>query len=93
MLPIRLGTVNAEGTQELFVYALTRNGRVEATNYRTVKLPSDMDVPVYVKRPISRLLQSDVLRAGAEGEHDHPLYRVRVGHGVVRPVRVESIVS
>jgi len=49
MLPIRLGTVNADGPQELFVYALTRNGRVEATNYRTVKLPSDMDVPVYVK--------------------------------------------
>ena len=49
MLPIRLGTVNAEGPQELFIYALTRNGRVEATNYRTVKLPSDLDVPVYVK--------------------------------------------
>jgi hypothetical protein len=49
MLPIRLGTVNAEGTQELFVYALTRRGRVEATNYRTVKLPSDMELPVYVK--------------------------------------------
>jgi len=49
MLPIRLGTVNADGPQELFVYALTRKGRVEATNYRTVKLPSDMDVPVYVK--------------------------------------------
>ncbi len=53
MLPIRLGTVNAEGTQELFVYALTRNGRVEATNYRTVKLPSDMDLPVYVKSRFS----------------------------------------
>lgn len=38
MLPIRLGMVNADGTQELFVYALTRKGRVEATNYRTVKL-------------------------------------------------------
>ena len=46
MLPIRLGTVNAEGTQELFVYALTRNGRVETTNYRTVKLPSDVDIPL-----------------------------------------------
>ena len=53
MLPIRLGTVNAEGTQELFVYALTRNGRVEATNYRTVKLPSDVDLPVYVKSRFS----------------------------------------
>jgi hypothetical protein len=49
MLPIRLGTVNADGLQELFIYALTRKGRVEATNYRTVKLPSNMDIPVYVK--------------------------------------------
>jgi hypothetical protein len=49
MLPIRLGMVNASGPQELFVYALTRKGRVETTNYRTVKLPSDMDVPEYVK--------------------------------------------
>jgi hypothetical protein len=49
MLPIRLGTVNANGPQELFVYTLTRKGRVEATNYRTVKLPTGVDVPVYVK--------------------------------------------
>jgi len=49
MLPIRLGTVNAQGAQELFVYALTRRGRVETTNYRTVKLPTDMDLPVYIK--------------------------------------------
>jgi hypothetical protein len=51
MLPIRLGMVNAKGQQELFVYALTRNGRVETTNYRTTKLPSDMDLPVYLKQP------------------------------------------
>jgi hypothetical protein len=49
MLPIRLGTLNADGPQELFVYALTRKGRVETTNYRTVRLPSGMDLPVYVK--------------------------------------------
>jgi hypothetical protein len=49
MLPIRLGTVNANGPQELFVYTITRNGRVETTNYRTVKLPSDHDVPLFVK--------------------------------------------
>lgn len=49
MLPIRLGTVNANGPQELFVFTLTRRGRVETTNYRTVKLPSDMDVPIFVK--------------------------------------------
>jgi hypothetical protein len=49
MLPIRLGTVNANGPQELFLYTLTRKGRVETTNYRTVKLPSDLEIPVYVK--------------------------------------------
>jgi len=51
MLPIRLGMVNADGAQELFVYALTRKGRVETTNYRTVKLPTDIDLPVYLKEP------------------------------------------
>jgi len=51
MLPIRLGMVNANGPQELFVYALTRKGRVETTNYRTAKLPSDMDLPIYLKQP------------------------------------------
>jgi hypothetical protein len=49
MLPIRLGMVNADGPQELFVYALTREGRIETTNYRTVKIPSDAEIPEYVK--------------------------------------------
>ncbi len=49
MLPIRLGMVNAQGPQELFIYTLTRKGRVETTNYRTVRLPSDQDVPLFVK--------------------------------------------
>jgi len=49
MLPLRLGTVNANGPQDLIVYALTKNGRVEASNYRTVKLPTGLDVPLYVK--------------------------------------------
>ncbi|HVR98246.1 MAG TPA: DUF2330 domain-containing protein [Thermoanaerobaculia bacterium] len=50
MLPIRLGMVNAAGPQELFVFALTRKGRVETTNYRTVRLPSDQEVPLFVKK-------------------------------------------
>jgi len=49
MLPIRLGTVNADGPQELFVFALTRKGRVETTNYRMVRLPTGMELPAYVK--------------------------------------------
>jgi hypothetical protein len=49
MLPIRLGTLNAKEKQELYIYALTRTGRVETTNYRTVKLPSNSEVPEYVE--------------------------------------------
>ncbi|MDH5456666.1 MAG: DUF2330 domain-containing protein [Gammaproteobacteria bacterium] len=49
MLPIRLGTLNAKGKQELYIYALTRTGRVETTNYRTVKLPTDVEVPAFVE--------------------------------------------
>ena len=49
MLPIRLGTVNADGPQELFVFVLNRNGRVETTNYRTVRLPANVEIPVFVK--------------------------------------------
>jgi hypothetical protein len=65
MLPIRLGTVNAAGSQELFVYALTRKGRVETTNYRTVRLPSDIDVPLYVRddfAPFYKALFSEAVR-------------------------------
>jgi hypothetical protein len=49
MLPIRLGMANARGPQDLVIYAMTRQGRVESSNYRTVKVPSDMDIPVFVK--------------------------------------------
>ena len=49
MLPIRLGTVNANGPQDLFVFALSRKGRVETTNYRTVRIPTGMDLPLFVK--------------------------------------------
>ncbi len=49
MLPIRLGMINAQGPQELIVYALTENGRVEATNYRTEKLPTGENLPEYVQ--------------------------------------------
>jgi hypothetical protein len=58
MLPIRLGTLNAEGTQELFVFTLTNKGRVETTNYRTVRLPSDVEIPAYVKGDFGRFYKS-----------------------------------
>ncbi len=49
MLPIRLGMINSQGPQDLVIYMLTEDGRVETTNYRTVKLPTGMDIPEYVR--------------------------------------------
>ena len=49
MLPIRLGMINAQGPQDLVIYLLTEGGRVETTNYRTVKVPSGMDLPEYIR--------------------------------------------
>jgi hypothetical protein len=49
MLPIRLGMINAQGPQDLIVYALTQDGRVETTNYRTEKVPTGEEIPEYVK--------------------------------------------
>jgi hypothetical protein len=68
MLPLRLGTVNANGPQDLIVYALTRNGRVETTNYRTVKLPSDVEVPLFVKQEFGDFYKAMFARA-AEREN------------------------
>lgn len=49
MLPIRLGMMNADSDQDLIVYLMSPQGRVDLTNYRTVEIPSDEEVPVFVK--------------------------------------------
>ncbi len=51
MLPMRLGMLNAspDKPQDLIIYLLTKNGRVESSNYRTVKLPANVNLPHYIK--------------------------------------------
>lgn len=69
MLPIRLGTLNAKGKQDLYVYALTRTGRVETSNYRTVRIPSDVNIPEYVEDEFGEFYQAMFKRA-IEREND-----------------------
>jgi hypothetical protein len=73
MVPLRLGTVNAKGPQDLIVFALTRNGRIESTNYRTVKIPSDVDVPLYVKDEFGPFYKAVFERAVAR-ENMHAVF-------------------
>jgi len=58
MLPIRLGMVNARGPQDMVVWFLTRKGRVETANYRTVKLPTGSEIPTFVKDDFGRFYKA-----------------------------------
>ena len=49
ILPIRLGMINATEPQELEVYALSPQGRIESTNYQTISLPTGAVLPLYMK--------------------------------------------
>lgn len=73
MLPIRLGMVNADGAQELYVYTLTRKGRVETTNYRTVKMPTGMDLPAFVKDDFGNFYQ-DMFRTQVAKENNRAVF-------------------
>ena len=73
MLPIRLGTLNAKGKQELYVYALTRTGRVETTNYRTVKIPSNIDVPEFVQGEFAEFYR-DMFSKQVEAENERAVF-------------------
>ena len=73
MLPIRLGTVNANGDQDLFVYTLTRNGKVETTNYRTQKIPSDKELPIFIKDDFGDFYK-DMYKTSANREGGHGVF-------------------
>jgi hypothetical protein len=58
MLPIRLGMINSTSEQDLIVYVLSPKGQAEVQNYREVKVPSDAEIPVYVKKEFSDFYKS-----------------------------------
>ncbi|HEV8321947.1 MAG TPA: DUF2330 domain-containing protein [Myxococcota bacterium] len=43
-LPVRLGLVNSDGTQDLLVHVLARGTRYEVANYDNVTVPTNLDV-------------------------------------------------
>ncbi|MEH2323093.1 MAG: DUF2330 domain-containing protein [Nostoc sp.] len=58
MLPIRLGMINATAEQDLIVYILSPQGEAQITNYRTVKIPSNVNIPVFVKNEFGEFYKS-----------------------------------
>lgn len=49
MLPIRLGMANANGDQDMIVYAFSKKGRIECVNYITKQMPTGRNVPLDVE--------------------------------------------
>ncbi|AFY59135.1 hypothetical protein Riv7116_6819 [Rivularia sp. PCC 7116] len=58
MLPIRLGMVNSTSEQDLIAYILSPKGQAELTNYRTAKIPSNVNIPVYIKEEFGDFYKS-----------------------------------
>lgn len=58
MLPIRLGMINGQGEQDLIVYLLSPKGQTEMTNYRTVKVPSNVELPEFIPNEFSDFYKS-----------------------------------
>jgi hypothetical protein len=73
MLPVRLGMLNARGAQDLVIYVLTASGRVETTNYRTVKLPANVDLPIFVRGEFARTYKA-LFDAQAAREDNRALF-------------------
>jgi hypothetical protein len=58
MLPIRLGMINATSEQDLIVYILSPKGQAQVTKYRTLKVPSSVNLPVSVKNEFGDFYKS-----------------------------------
>jgi hypothetical protein len=63
MLPIRLGMANADGPQDMLVFTITPRGRVESVNYKTVKMTTDSEVPLFVKEEFGKFYKAVFERA------------------------------
>jgi len=70
MLPIRLGMANSDGDQDMIVYAFSKTGRIETTNYRTVNVPTDLKVPLFVADEFGAFYKDLYQRAWKREEKD-----------------------
>lgn len=73
MLPVRLGMLNADGPQDLLIYFLTKQYRMEVANYRNPNLPSDQEVPTYIKQEF-RQFYTDLFLTAAAKENQQAVF-------------------
>jgi MYXO-CTERM domain-containing protein len=79
MLPIRLGMLNADGKQELHLFTITDRGRVETTNYRTLKMHTGLQLPVFAMNELSTIYDR-AFRFQSSLEGDRVVYQEFAGY-------------
>ncbi|MEM8978591.1 MAG: DUF2330 domain-containing protein [Pseudomonadota bacterium] len=65
MLPLQLGKLNADESQDALMFMLTRKGRVEAKNYANKRMPSDVQIPLFVRHVFPEFYRKIFSRAAA----------------------------
>ncbi len=58
ILPICLGMINTTSEKDLIVYILSAKGQAEVTNYRIVKVPYSINLPVFLKNEFGDFYKS-----------------------------------
>jgi hypothetical protein len=91
MLPIRLGMINSKGDQDLIVYLLSPKGQVELTNYRTVKVPSDVNIPEFVQQEFGDFYKSMLVNSYQKENHKVALLEYSWDMGSCDPCSAEPL--
>ena len=63
MLPLQLGKLNADQKQDVLIMTLTKSGRVEAANYRNARIPTDTNIPTFVRDVFGQFYRDSFARA------------------------------
>jgi hypothetical protein len=82
--------VNAKGPQDMIVYVLNRNGRVESTNYRTVQNLTNQNVPEFIKAEFADFYRAMFDRVMEIEKMSSVVTEYLLGHGLVRSVQQRS---
>ncbi len=97
-VPVRLGTLNSPGQQELLLYVLSTDGRYELANRPNVEAPSDIRMDPSARGSVAELytaITDEIFRrtpGAAIVEYAHVLGR-HVPRGMVRPLGLADAAS
>jgi hypothetical protein len=91
MLPIRLGMINSKGEQDLIVYLLSPKGQIELANYRTVQIPSNLNIPEFVQNEFGDFYKSLLVKSYQREDYKVALLEYAWDMGSCDPCSAEPL--